>query len=419
MKLVSVVRRGVAGPVAVLTYWVMSVAAAQTSCPASLIDQPIGFDLSSLDAASVSSGSDETALRVALDRLINRAESHLTKDLLAVTDKPAAGPSGDKKDYLSVAPYWWPDPQKTDGLPYIRRDGYTNPERNSNDYDRVRMQKMIDYVVDLSLAAYMTGRRDLAARAEEQLRVWFIDPDTRMNPNLRYAQAIPGRVDGRAIGIIDSRVLADIVDSSILLKQMNALSPDTEAGLKSWIGAFAAWLIESDFGQEERAKDNNHGTFYDAQLAHFLIYAGRCDLVSRVLEDTKARTVAQIKSNGIQPHEAKRTRSLHYHAFNLEAFLRLALIANRMNIDLYQYELAASGSIDDAVDAVAKYAGRFDEWPYPRLDEKGTQSVWLMLMRAQHLDPEDQTIATALTHFDGQYQDSLARILFFRPVHKD
>ena len=29
----------------------------------------------------------------------------------------------------SVGPYWWPDPSKPDGLPYIRKDGHKNPER--------------------------------------------------------------------------------------------------------------------------------------------------------------------------------------------------------------------------------------------------------------------------------------------------
>ena len=41
----------------------------------------------------------------------------------SVMDKQHVPPSGDKHDYMSLGPYWWPDPDKPDGLPYIRRDG--------------------------------------------------------------------------------------------------------------------------------------------------------------------------------------------------------------------------------------------------------------------------------------------------------
>ena len=39
--------------------------------------------------------------------------------------------SGDKHDYMSQARYFWPDPAKPDGLPYINRDGISNPELNN------------------------------------------------------------------------------------------------------------------------------------------------------------------------------------------------------------------------------------------------------------------------------------------------
>ena len=39
-----------------------------------------------------------------------------------VDGKKLVAPSGDKHDYISVGTYWWPNPDTSDGLPYIRRD---------------------------------------------------------------------------------------------------------------------------------------------------------------------------------------------------------------------------------------------------------------------------------------------------------
>src|SRR4051794_15482581 len=56
------------------------------------------------------------------------AEQAMKVSTLSVTDKQSTPPSGDKHDYMSLAPYWWPDPKSANGLPYIRRDGERNPE---------------------------------------------------------------------------------------------------------------------------------------------------------------------------------------------------------------------------------------------------------------------------------------------------
>src|SRR5438034_4836905 len=44
--------------------------------------------------------------------------------------KDATPTSGDKHDYMSQAPYFWPNPDATHHLPYIRRDGERNAEIN-------------------------------------------------------------------------------------------------------------------------------------------------------------------------------------------------------------------------------------------------------------------------------------------------
>src|SRR5580698_1146132 len=122
------------------------------------------------------------AARAAAAKIISRGP-------FSVMNKTAVPPSGDKHDYLSQAPYWWPDPAKPNGLPYIRKDGQRNPEINGitdhSEMDRVNTDSQT-----LALAWYLTGKEEYAARAALLVRTWFLDPKTRMNPNQNFGQYI-------------------------------------------------------------------------------------------------------------------------------------------------------------------------------------------------------------------------------------
>ena len=160
--------------------------------------------------------ANDAALRPALDRLKRDADRALGAGPFAVTHKELAPPSGDKHDYMSVAPYWWPNPRTADGLPYLRRDGEVNPERDQTS-DRKRFGDLIQCVKTLALGYFFTGRENYAAHAAKLLRAWFIDDATQMNPHLRYAQAIPGLNQGRGAGIIETHNLPELLDAVGLL----------------------------------------------------------------------------------------------------------------------------------------------------------------------------------------------------------
>jgi len=122
----------------------------------------------------------------AFNKLIRDADRSLTTGTLSVVQKELTPPSGDKHDYMSIAPYWWPNPNTPKGLPYVRRDGEINSDRDQTS-DRKRLDNMVQAVKTLSLGYFFTGQEEYAAKATKLLRVWFLEEATKMNPHLRYA----------------------------------------------------------------------------------------------------------------------------------------------------------------------------------------------------------------------------------------
>ena len=254
-------------------------------------------------------GANDKSLKPALDRLCREATKALKAGPFSVMDKPRMPPSGDKHDYLSLAPYFWPNADKKDGLPYINRDGQVNPESKTGT-DSPVMGRMSSSVQTLAFAYYLTGEEAYAQHAAKLLRVWFLDPATRMNPHLNYGQGVPGTTDGRSYGIIDTVGLIGVVDAAGLLESSAVWTSEDRKGMISWCEKYLEWLKTSKLGQQEGKATNNHGTWYDAQVVTLALYVGRTDLVRETLEASKHRRIdAQIEPNGSQPRELARTKS--------------------------------------------------------------------------------------------------------------
>ena len=230
----------------------------------------LGLDRTYLEAVRARMESGDRALDSAVQSLRRDAEKALALAPMSVMDKAVVPPSGDKHDYMSQAPYWWPDTSKPGGRPYIRRDGDRNPEIDRiTDHDNLGL--LTGAVSTLGLAFFYTGRDDYARHAARLVRTWFIDPATRMNPHLRYGQGIPGINDGRGIGIIETRGLPDLINGVLLVKAGKVrLKPDAtktavwttddEMGLQTWMREYLLWLVESQHGKDESTNGNNHET---------------------------------------------------------------------------------------------------------------------------------------------------------------
>lgn len=304
----------------------------------------------------------------------NAAEQALTHGPYSVTDKLKPIPDADANDYASIGPYWWPDPKKSGGLPYYRRDGEVNPERSGPEFDKARLVALSNDLQALALAYTDTGDERFALHAASMLRGWFITPETRMNPNFNFAQGIPGRVNGRGEGIIEASDLSEIIEAVGLLRPSPALSDTEHQAIQSWYRDFAVWMATSDNGGDEMRKTNNHGVFYDFYLAHFALYAGLGSVTANIVDAFPAQRIAvQMDRQGRFLAELKRTRSWHYSHFIVGGAAKLATIAECSNKDLWNHKLPDGRGLMLAETFLKKYRDKPQSWPFKDTDkDKGS-----------------------------------------------
>ena len=303
----------------------------------------------------------------ALAHLLDDAGKALAEKPFSVTEKAVLPASGDKHDYLSLAPYAWPDPRRPDGLPYVTRDGQTNPERDTI-ADHVYFSRIAQLTETLGLAYYFTGDESFVRQAALLLHTFFVEPATRMNPNLNFAQGVRGKENGRASGIIDTAGIARLVDGVRLLFDSPSLSQDDRDGLLGWFRDYLTWLRESDLGRREGQAKNNHGTWYDVQIVSLALVTGQVDLARETLQFSRKRRIGrQIDPDGRQPEELQRTKSWHYSIYNLQAFVALANLGDRAGVDLWHYQTPDGRSIRKAIDWLIPFALGDKPWTTPEI----------------------------------------------------
>ncbi len=307
----------------------------------------------------------------ALAQKHSRADAALRMKPTSVVDKKLTPPSGDKHDYLSLAPYFWPDKSKPNGKPYLRRDGKVNPESRNESSDHHRMSKTLSAIDTLGDAFQETGHESYAKKAAELLHHWFLDPNTRMNPNLNFAQGVPGIVDGRCFGIIEGRAFIKAGYASQRILKSPSWNEQNHQAIEKWLGSYLDWLLTSPLGKEEGATFNNHASGYDAQVAEIAWFLGNKELVKRVAEEAKTKRIAaQIQPDGSQPHELKRTKSLGYCALNLSFLFDLAGIAEKVDVDLWHFQTKDGRSLEKALDFLAPYLGPdAKKWPHKQISK--------------------------------------------------
>jgi len=354
-------------------------------------------------------GASDPRKQEVLQAVTSSAEKAMHEGPFSVMQKTVVPPSGDKHDYMSQAPYFWADPSKPNGLPYIRHDGERNPElKKISDHDN--LGRLGDDSRNLALAFYLTGNKTYGARAALLIRTWFLDTATRMNPNLEFGQGIPGINTGRGIGLIETRSLMSVTDAAGLLAGSKDWSSADQAGLSAWLQQFLTWMRTSQKGKDEDAAKNNHGTWYDLQVVDYALFLGDRQLAIDTLERVKTRRIAvQIEPDGRQPLELARTNAFSYSIGNLDGLMQLAWLGKQVGVDLWGFRTEDNRSIPGALDFLVLYATGAMQWDYQQIGGFHGDALLHVLERAE-MQYQDPRYAAAIEQL-GKGKDDLETVL--------
>ncbi len=340
--------------------------------------------------------NNDPTLKFAFDRLMKEADKALKEGPFSVTDKEKLPPSGNKHDYASYSRYWWPDATKPDGLPYIWRDGETNPDSQSLQYsDRQRIGAFGRNTETLALAYYLTGNEKYAKKAAELLRVWFLNEETKMNPNVNHSQIRLGHNNGTKSGVLDGRLMIHAFEGALLIKGSSALSDTEQKELKQWAAMYFEWLTTSELALKEADSKNNHGSFYDVQAMYFALYSGNKAAATQIAQRfIEKRLYAQIEPDGAMPKEMARTRPLFYSIYNLHAMFVVAHLAQKVNVDIWNAGEETS-RLKTALDYLVPYADSNKPWPHPTIGETDRMKLYNILQMADRAYPNQNYLEKA------------------------
>jgi hypothetical protein len=316
-------------------------------------------------AIFISCAASSAALDVmAIDRarILKAAGAALNAKPITITGFRAKWSEGGGNDFYSNGDYWWPDPSKPDGLPYIRRDGESNPDNFTAHRDC--MNRLRDAVAALGAAYRVTGEDRYAGKAAELLRVFFLNEETRMNPHLKFAQAIPGLTPGRGIGIIDTLHLIEIPPAINAMAKSPAFPEEVLVGMKRWFGDYTRWMRTSKNGIEEAEAENNHAVTYWLQVACFARFTGDDESLAECRRRFKEVFIPkQMAGDGGFPRELERTKPYAYSIFQLDAMVTLCHVLSTPGDNLWTFELPDGRGIRKAVSYLYPFLADKSSWP--------------------------------------------------------
>jgi hypothetical protein len=303
-------------------------------------------------------------IRAEKPRIIHLADSFLTLKPVTVTSFTCPRSAGGIHDYYSEATYWWPDPANPTG-PYIRKDGLNNPD--NFDYHRQAISQLSWAVGSLTSAYLLTGKAIYAETAVKHLKAWFVNPETIMNPNFLYAQAIKGVNTGRGIGIIDGIPFIEVTKTVQVLENSPYLSKSDNETIHAWFKTFMNWLNTHQYGIDEMNAKNNHGTWWHAQVAAYAQFVG--DKV--IMEKCRKHYVeillpTQMAQDGSLPLEIERTKPYSYSLFCLDGFATLTWILTDKEFNGWKYILPDGRGMQKGVDYIKPYVIDKNTWPFKK-----------------------------------------------------
>lgn len=309
---------------------------------------------------SCAASSPDPVVKALRQEVLKRAEQNLNEKPVTVTSFIAERSMGGTHDFFSEGDYWWPDSLNLDG-PYVRRDGETNPDNFVA--HRHAMVRFSVITANLVSAYVITQDEKYADAAMRHIRAWFVNEETRMNPNLLYAQAIKGIATGRGIGIIDTVHLIEVAQSLLHLQRAGVLSVEDTKATKEWFASYLDWMATHPYGIDEMKAKNNHGTCWVMQAAMFAKYTGNEEMMKFCSDRYKEVLLpGQMAKDGSFPLELARTKPYAYSLFNLDAMTMICRILSTDQDNLWKYTTEDGRNIALGISYLYPFVADKNKW---------------------------------------------------------
>ena len=295
-------------------------------------------------------------------RVLKNADDYLSEVPETTTATFCDRSAGTNHDFYSEGDYWWPDEQNPNG-PYIRKDGLTNPANFTA--HREVLIRFSQIAGALASAYVLTNDEKYAEKLALHLKAWFVDPDTKMNANLLYAQAIKGVATGRGIGIIDTVHLVEVTKAIHAIENSSALTKADLEAIKLWFSNYLNWITTHEYGIAERDNGNNHSVCWTMQVAAFADLIKDAKTMDFCRNFYKSILLPnQMEKDGSFPLELKRTKPYGYSLFNLDAMTSICQILSTRQDNLFAYTTIDGRNLELGIKFMVPYIENKSVWPF-------------------------------------------------------
>jgi hypothetical protein len=300
------------------------------------------------------------------NRILHAADLYLTQPIVPLTALPSSRSPGTPHDFYSEADDYWPDTANPTGSYVARTSDPPNPTAFTAHRDAIINLSL--YVPALTSAFILTKDPRYAQQAVGHLRAWFIEPATKMSPNLLYAQTIPPAKTGRFEGVVEAVHLAEVVQSIPFLANSEAFSASDLASLNKWFADYFNWLNTSRLAGLARDNKSHHGTSWllqAAAIAHLTQEADDSALTAVRHQYHSSAIRAQMLADGTFPHELTTANPYRNSLFNLDMFAAICLLVSTRFESAWEYELQDGPGMRATIAKHYPYILDRGKWPYP------------------------------------------------------
>jgi len=239
----------------------------------------------------------------------------------------------------------------------------TNP--GNFDEHRLVMRRLSIHVPTLTSAYLVTKDAKYAKQAIRHLRAWFVTEETRMNPTMRYAQAVKGVSIGRDVGIIDALHLVEVARSVMILKREGVIGKEDLEAIKQWFYDYNTWLVTSKNGIDERDHLNNHGTEWVLQVAVYAQLVNDKEKMDFCRKRFKEVLLRQMAQDGSFPEELARTKPYSYSIFNLDLLTAICQVLSDDNDNLFHFTLPDGRNMKKGMEFLYPFIADKTKWTHP------------------------------------------------------